>query len=250
MHPIIVFEDQDILVVDKPAGMVVNRADTTKNIFTLQEWVEQRTENGKQMTDSGEQQKAELSEFEKRGGIVHRLDKETSGLIVVAKNEEAFVKLKNQFKERDVKKTYIALVHGEVKPSVGEINAPVGRLPWNRTRFGVLAEGREARSRYKVLSIKYKVWDKDVSEPLSLVEVYPQSGRTHQIRVHMKHIGHPVFADELYVGRKQSKKDRKLLSRQFLHASKLTLNHPSTGESITFESDLPIELQQFLGTLI
>lgn len=241
--PTIIFEDDDILVVDKPAGMVVNRADTTKNMITLQEWAE-----GKLRVERGEMRNDELSEFEKRGGIVHRLDKETSGVIVVAKNEESFINLQAQFKGRNVNKTYLALVHGELKPEESEINVPIGRLPWNRTRFGVLAEGREAMSKYKVLSIKYLVTDK-VSEPLSLVEVYPATGRTHQIRVHMRHVGHPVFADELYAGRKVSKRDRKILPRHFLHASRIVLNHPSTRQDMTFESPLPPDLKQFTEKL-
>src|SRR4029079_7235730 len=182
------------------------------------------------------------------GGVVHRLDKETSGLMILAKNEKSFIALQAQFKGRDVKKTYTTLVHGELKPDEGEVNAPIGRLPWNRTRFGILAEGREASSKYKVLSIKYLEQNK-TKEALSLVEVYPQTGRTHQIRVHMKHIGHPVFADELYAGRKVSKSDRKLLGRHCLHASNIIFNHPTTGETLTFESELPTDLQDLLDKL-
>lgn len=263
-QPEIISEDKDILVINKPAGMVVNTADTTKNMVTLQQWAEGKIDesfrgdetrigNGSRLTstsnDTGGANENRISEFVRRGGVVHRLDKETSGVLVLAKNEESFVNLQAQFKNRLVKKTYIALCHGIIKPEEGEINAPVGRLPWNRTRFGVLVEGREASSKYKVLSVKYFEWDK-VREPLSLVEVFPQTGRTHQIRVHMRHIGHPIFSDELYAGRKISKRDRKLLPRHFLHASELSLNHPKTGESMTFKSDLPEDLKNFLNTLI
>ncbi len=236
-EPRIIFEDEDMLIIDKPAGMVVNKADTTKNMMTVQDWIQRKF----RISNGG-------SEFEKRGGIVHRLDKETSGILVIAKNEQAFANLQEQFKSRNVKKTYITLVHGELKPEVGEINVPIGRLPWNRTRFGVLADGREASSKYKVLGIKYLVLDK-VREPLSLVEVYPQTGRTHQIRVHMRHVGHPIFADELYAGRKVSKRDRKLLPHHFLHASKIAFDHPRTGEKVEFESKLLPDLQEFLQGL-
>lgn len=197
------------------------------------------------------------SEFYKRGGVVHRLDKETSGILIIAKNEESFVNLQRQFKQGQVKKTYIALCHGEIKPSEGEINIPIGRLPWNRIRFGVLPQGREAASKYKVLSIKYLprtdavrgLVSNNQREPLSLVEVYPATGRTHQIRVHMQYIGHPIFADELYAGRKISRRDRKLLPRHFLHASKIRFTHPRTGEDIEFDSPLPEDLQGFLNIL-
>ncbi len=241
--PQILFEDQDLLLIDKPAGMIVNKADTTRNMLTVQEWAEKflNIKIGKIIN--------EMSEFEKRGGVVHRLDKETSGVLVLAKNESAFVNLQAQFKGRNVKKTYIALCHGKIVPEEGQINVPIGRLPWNRTRFGFLTEGREASTHYKVVSVKKLELDKK-SELLSLVEVYPQTGRTHQIRVHMRYIGHPIFADELYAGRKNAKRDRKLLPRHFLHAIKITFTHPSSGEVLTFESLLPPDLSDFLATLL
>ncbi len=237
----ILYEDQDLIAIDKPAGLVVNRADTTMNQPTVQEWAEEILNIKNKIAN-----REEGSEFVKRGGVVHRLDKETSGVLIIAKNEESFANLQKQFKEGRVKKTYIALCHGEIKPSEGEINVPIGRLPWNRMRFGVLPQGREARSQYRVLSIQYLVSGK-VREALSLVEVYPQTGRTHQIRVHMQYIGHPVFADELYAGRKVSKRDRKILPRHFLHASKISFTHPKTGQSVAFESPLPPELVNFLS---
>ena len=260
LEPNILFEDRDILVIDKPAGFVTNRADTTINQPTVQEWAEEILNIKYKRAN-----RQVRSEFERRGGIVHRLDKETSGGLIIAKNEERFIKLQKQFKEGRVEKTYIALCHGEIKPSTGEINIPIGRLPWNRMRFGVLPQGREARSKYKVSSpadsfrsgsrtneicrdIKYYVSGKE-REPLSLVEVYPETGRTHQIRVHMQYIGHPIFADELYAGRKISKRDRKLLPRHFLHASKISFTHPKTGKTVEFESPLPSDLKEFLNAL-
>ena len=258
MKPNILHEDSDILVIEKPAGLIVNKAATTVNQPTVQEWVGLRSGSGedrRRPAASGSETAVEGagvengdSEFEKRGGIVHRLDKETSGLLIIAKNQESFENLQRQFKEGRVKKTYIALCHGEIKPTEGEINIPIGRLPWNRTRFGVLPQGREAVSKYQVSSIKYQV-SEGVREPLSLVEVYPETGRTHQIRVHMQYIGHPVFADELYAGRKVSKRDRKLLPRHFLHASKISFVHPKQSQSVEFESALPIDLQRFIDTL-
>lgn len=228
-EPKIIFEDEDILVLDKPAGLTVNRSETTKD-NTLQDFLDYKYKNPN-----------DNSEFSQRSGIVHRLDKETSGILVVAKNSESFEKLKNQFKERNTKKTYEALVHGNLKTTEGEINAPVGRLPWNRMRFGVLAGGREAVTRYRVIK-QLTIND----EELTLLELEPHTGRTHQIRVHLKHIGHPVFGDPLYGGRKVSKNDRKILQRVFLHAKKLEFNHPNTGERLSFESELPKELKNLI----
>src|SRR3989304_1938006 len=252
LTPDVLFEDSDILVIEKPAGFIVNRADTTVNQPTVQEWAEEILNIKYKRAN-----RKEGSEFVKRGGVVHRLDKETSGILIIAKNEESFENLQRQFKESRVKKTYIALCHGEIKPPEGEVKIPIGRLPWNRMRFGVLPQGREARSKYRVLSIKYLPRTDAVRglvsngerEPLSLVEVYPETGRTHQIRVHMQYIGHPVFADELYAGRKVSKRDRKLLPRHFLHASKISFIHPKTGRSMEFESTLPTDLENFLSSL-
>ena len=166
--------------------------------------------------------------------------------MILAKNEESFTNLQSQFKNGLVNKIYITLVHGEVSPQAGEIKAPVGRLPWNRMKFGILPGGRESETKYKVLSIMHYV-SKARREQLSLVEVYPKTGRTHQIRIHMRHIGHPVFADALYAGRKISRDDRKLLHRHFLHASKISFYHPRTKKIVSFKSDLAQDLAELLS---
>ncbi|MBI2613305.1 MAG: RluA family pseudouridine synthase [Candidatus Levybacteria bacterium] len=240
METKVIFEDEDLLVLDKPSGMIVNKADTTKDHVTVQDWVEKRFKIEDLRIKNNDE-----SDFYKRSGIVHRLDKETSGILLVAKTLEAFINLQAQFKERKVQKTYIALAHGEIEPAEGEISVSVGRLPWNRKRFGVIAEGRESTTEYKVLSIKYYVSGKE-REPLSLVELKPKTGRTHQIRVHLQYIKHPIFADPLYAGRKTSKRDRKLLPRIFLHASKISFSHPAASEMMSFESPLPEDLNNFL----
>ena len=232
----IIFEDQDLLVLDKPSGVTVNRSDTTLNETTVQDYAETIFKL------NGEDRE---SEFYKRSGIVHRLDKDTSGVLLIAKNQGAFENLQRQFKEREVSKTYLALVHGIPKPSFGEISTPLGRLPWNRKRFGVLAGGREASTKYEVMAIKYYV-SKGRKEPLSLLRVMPRTGRTHQIRVHLKSLGHPIFADELYAGRKVSRDDRRKLSRIFLHAAKISIRHPKTNQEVSFESKLPEDLKHFL----
>lgn len=225
----ILYEDEDILVLDKPAGITVNKSDTTKGDYTVQDFVEEKW----QMTN-------DESDFYKRAGIVHRIDKETSGVLLVAKNLKAFENLQLQFKERRVKKTYVALVHGRVLPAEGEIKVPVGRLPWNRKRFGVLAGGKEATTKYKVIN---------QMKDFTLLELTPESGRTHQIRVHLKYIGHPIFADYLYAGRKTSRNDRKILDRVFLHAQKISFFHPKTNKIMAFESPLPFELTNVLRSI-
>lgn len=216
----ILYEDEDILVVNKPAGLTVNKSETTKG-DTLQDFLEKN-----------------YSFDVERSGIVHRIDKETSGLLLIAKNIQSFENLQAQFKERKVKKTYIALVHGEMKGD-GEVRVPVGRLPWNRKRFGVLAGGRDAVTRYRVIS--------NLPEDMSLLELYPETGRTHQIRVHLKYINHPIFGDEFYAGRKTARSDRKILSRLFLHASKISFTHPKTGKKMSLKSKLPQELLKIVS---
>ena len=253
MEPKIIFEDEDILVLDKPAGMIVNRSDTTRDEVTLQDWVEKYLKIPRpkpQTAPLSEVSYAEQSklDFVNRSGIVHRLDKETSGIILVAKNSATFTNLQAQFRERKVQKNYLALSHGEISPKEGEVNVSVGRLPWNRKRFGVLSGGRESVTEYKVLEVKHMSFGKD-NESLSLVELYPKSGRTHQIRVHLQYIKHPIFADPLYAGRKTSKRDRKILPRIFLHASRISFFHPKTNQLLTFEAQIPQELTSFLATL-
>ncbi len=243
MDPTILYQDDTLLIINKPAGITVNRSDTTPHEKTVQDWVEEKFPVLNFSNDTDKE-----SDFQQRSGIVHRIDKETSGILVACKTPEAFVALQKQFKERVVKKNYLALVHGTVEPQVGEINVPVGRLPWNRMRFGVVAGGREAMTRYKVVDVKYLVLGRE-SEVLTLLELYPETGRTHQIRVHLKHINRPIFSDLLYAGRKTMKQDRKLLPRMFLHAAKIQLQHPGTGEMVSFTSPLAPELDQFLRSL-
>ncbi len=254
MTPKILFEDDFILVIDKPSGMIVNRANTTVGVATIQDWLESKFSifnfqfsNKSQIKNSNDQNSFEFRnsdfEFSSRAGIVHRLDKETSGILVVAKTPDAFLELQRQFKERQVKKTYIALAHGKVAPKEGVISVPVGRLPWNRKRFGVVAGGRDSLTKYKVIQ-NYTLY----ATPYTLVELYPETGRTHQIRVHLKHIGYPIFGDELYAGRKTARDDRKKLSRVFLHAAKISFFHPQTKGLFAFRSPLPEELAKIISS--
>lgn len=240
--PEILFRDDDILIVSKPAGMIVNNADTSRKVYTLQDWIVDSLKLKVQSSNSSEE-----SEFFKRGGIVHRLDKETSGVLIVACTEESFNNLQAQFKEHKINKTYITLCHGKLVER-GEINVPIGRLPWNRMRFGVLPQGREAYTKFRVLKHLGLKTGKN-SEVLSLAEVYPQTGRTHQIRVHFQYAGFPIFADARYAGRKIYSRDKKYLNRHFLHASEITFSHPKSNEKMTVTAPLPPELVDFLAKL-
>ena len=232
----IIYEDEDLLVLDKPSGITVNKADTTKGEFTVQDYLEEKFKNNSAYLTADKE-----SDFYKRAGFVHRIDKETSGILVVAKNPLSFENLQLQFKDRNVSKTYVALAHGHVDSSRGEISVPVGRLPWNRKRFGVLAGGKEATTLYKILE--------RFEKPFTLLELNPKTGRTHQIRVHLKYFNHPIFGDSLYAGRKTSRDDRKTLERFFLHAKKIFFSHPKTGDRVEFESPLPTELENVLSIL-
>ncbi|QQG47289.1 MAG: RluA family pseudouridine synthase [Candidatus Woesebacteria bacterium] len=221
----IIFENDDILVLNKPAGVVVNDSESTGR-ETLQSII----------SKSFSFETSRLRDF--RSGIVHRLDKETSGVILVAKSKAFFEKLQKEFFDRKVEKRYIALVHGELAENEGVINKPIGRLPKNRRKFGIIEEGREAETHYKVL----KVYLKD-GEKLSLVELTPKTGRTHQIRVHLKSLGHPIVSDPLYVGRKTLRSDKKWCPRLFLHATELKI----FGN--TYKSNLSDDLEKVLQSL-
>lgn len=221
----IIYEDDDLVVIDKPAGLVVNRSDSA-NRDTLQSWIEAEYRFPK----------VGNSDFFKRAGIVHRLDKDTSGLIIIAKNDESFKLLQQQFFQRIVSKKYQTLVHGKI-PQAGSINAPVGRLPWNRRKFGVIPDGRTAETNYKVVSYyKFK------NNLYSLLLVTPITGRTHQIRIHLKYLGFPVVGDILYNGKKFIEEDRVFTNRIFLHACYLHFQIPGSYKWLELKSDLPENL--------
>jgi 23S rRNA pseudouridine1911/1915/1917 synthase len=230
--PKIIFEDSDFFVLEKPSGWITNDADTTTDQPVIQKWVRDNFTYPLK------------GNREARDGIVHRLDKETSGILLVAKTKTAFEALQMQFKTRIVSKTYTALTHGRVLQD-GLINEPVGRLPWRRDRFGVLSGGREAITKYEV--IEYRV--NSDNQEFTLLKLEPKTGRTHQIRIHLKHLGFPIVADEFYAGRKTARNDRKWCSRLFLHAGGITFMHPKTQKKIEFESYLPLDLREALAKL-
>lgn len=232
MEPKVIYENTEYFVVSKPAGWITNEADTTTNQPVLQKWA--RTTLDYPLNNNREL----------RNGIVHRLDKETSGLLLIAKTEGVFWALQREFKEREVEKTYVCLVHGKLASEKGEVNAPVGRLPWRRDRFGVLPGGRDALTLYEV-----KAHYSNQEGSYSLVECKPKTGRTHQIRIHMKHLGNPIVADDFYAGRKTARNDRKWCPRLFLHAKEISFNHPGSGERVTYSQDLPEDLQKVVNNL-
>ena len=255
----IVFEDDDLAVVNKPAGMMVHAGagstDDARNRGTL---VNALLHHFQQLSSHG---------GELRPGIVHRLDKQTSGLLLVAKHDKAHAKLSDMFSRRQVRKTYIALVHGAVAAESGTVNAAISRDAIRRTRMTTRRDdGRIAISHYRVL--------RRIESPFgrfTLVSVRIETGRTHQIRVHMASLGHPVVGDTLYgapalihvapeTGRSHTPRRRApaanaqaeptlQLERNFLHAAELALSHPVTGAPLAFKAPLPAELELFLQQL-
>jgi 23S rRNA pseudouridine1911/1915/1917 synthase len=232
MEPKIIYQDGELLVLDKPGGWVVNAADTTGKTPVIQSWLDKNFDYPL------------IRKKDYRSGIVHRLDKETSGLLLVAKTPSSFKYLQLQFKSRLVEKTYKALLHGKLTPEKGVIRAPIGRLPWNRERFGVYPGGRQAETSYGVENY----FAKD-GQYFSLTNFKPKTGRTHQIRVHAKYLGHAIVSDPFYAGRKTSKIDRLWCPRLFLHAAAISFKHPIKGSSLKFECDLPEELKDVLSNL-
>ncbi len=229
----IVFEDDYLLVVDKPIGVAVNRSENEKR-ETLQDWADDK------IKDQRSKIKDQENDFYRRAGIVHRLDKDTSGLLIIAKNPSVFLKLQQLFALHEVDKKYYALVHGKVTSRDGEINLPVGRLPWNRRKFGVIPEGRTAVTRYKVL---------EHYEEYSFLDINPLTGRTHQIRIHFKSLGHSLVGDRLYAGNKVYEKDMSFCERLFLQAYFLSFIHPETGKKVEYKIELDRELRKVLSKL-
>ena len=305
----IIFEDSDILIIDKPAGLVVNRSNS--QVETLQDLVEEylKISNFKLLSKDSFSSKKPISndfaeragivhridptsprlrgaskllvegqmpnvadEFIQRAGIVHRIDKETSGLILAAKNEKSFEKLQAQFAQREIEKEYLCLCHGVIGEDGGEITGTIGRL--GSGKFGVLEGAREAVTKYQVISNfkfpfglaqggqisnfnnllygfgkKLKAFFEKEVRGYSYLQVFPKTGRTHQIRVHLKSISHPVVSDPLYLGRRLAKFDAKFCPRLFLHAHRIKFFHPRDEREVEFTSPLPADLQKVLEQL-
>lgn len=218
----ILYEDDYILVINKPAGLVVHPSaghtrDTLVNAL-LYKYPDMATLDPE------------------RPGIVHRLDMDTSGVIVVARSNDALNSLQQQFKDRTVHKVYLALVHGRPSTPTGVIDAPIRRHPQHRQRMAAMTSGKPARTRFSILK---------ATDSYSLLELILETGRTHQIRVHMAWLGFPVVGDNTY-GRRKSKHT----SRQVLHAAKLEIDHPVSSQRMTFEAPLPSDFSEILTTLM
>jgi 23S rRNA pseudouridine1911/1915/1917 synthase len=236
-QPQIIYQDQEILIINKPYGLVVNRAESVKQ-KTLQDWVE------KKFDFINPQKNTKSLDFIKRSGIVHRLDKDTSGAMVIAKNIKCFKHMQQQFQQRQVEKKYLALAHGKLEPKSGDIKMPLARQLKNRKKFAVRLSGRQAITYYQVKKYLHKDGEK-----FSLVKLQPKTGRTHQLRVHLKHLGHPIVSDPIYLGKKRQKQDELWCPRLFLHAQCLKFQHPELNKKLEFEAELEITLKHCLSLL-
>lgn len=218
----ILYDDDDVIVIDKPKGMVVHPANGNYTGTLVNAIMSKFGDN--------------LSGINGviRPGIVHRIDKDTSGVLVIAKNDKAHLKLAEQLKEHSMTRVYVAVVRGKLKEKVGTIDAPIGRNPKDRKKMGVVANGKRAVTHYKVI--------KELDD-CSVIEVRLETGRTHQIRVHMSYIGHPLLGDSVY----SNGKNKYGFVGQALHAKILGFIHPSTGEYMEFSSNLPEEFEKLLA---
>ncbi len=236
----IVYEDADLLVVDKPAGLVVHPAPGQPDGTLVNALL---AHCGDSLSGVG---------GVKRPGIVHRLDKDTSGLIVVAKNDAAHQSLSAQFADRSIDRSYRALVWGVPMPPSGRVEGNIGRHPRDRKKMAVVAppRGKPATTNYRLIQ--------RFGDAASLIECKLESGRTHQIRVHMTHIGHPIIGDPVYGRRTPARKNALseeaarltgILNRQALHAAVIGFEHPKTGERLNFSSELPRDMKRIVSVL-
>ncbi len=222
----VVYEDRDLLVIDKPRGMVVHPAPGHQEGTLVNALLHHCTD----LSGIG---------GVARPGIVHRLDKDTTGLLIVAKNDFTHQALAGQLKERCLRREYLALVHGLLTPLSGRINAPIGRHPVHRKKMAVIPGGREAISCYRVLATVHR---------FSLLQVSLESGRTHQVRVHMAFLGHPVVGDPVY-GRSTAVTPPPLSQGQALHARRIAFIHPRTKRPMEFTAPLPRDFREGLRYL-
>ncbi len=263
--PEILYEDEQILVLNKPANLVVDKSETQQE-GTVEEWLSNRHAELVSASSDETLKQVQGDNTLDRMGIVHRLDKDTSGLLLVAKTKEALENLQSQFQDRIVKKEYLALVHGTIEKG-GVVEGGIGRNPGNREKFTVLEDGKEASTEYQpVENFQFSIsnfqsifnelnknqtrrMERSEYGKFTLVRCKPRTGRTHQIRVHLKYIGFPIVADEKYAGRKTYRLDKRWCPRQFLHAAKIGFKHPGSGEWVEFESPLPEDLTEALNML-
>jgi 23S rRNA pseudouridine1911/1915/1917 synthase len=269
----VIFEDKDIVVLSKPAGMVTNSAATVKE-ESLQSWFAKNypqdfPEDWEEMipSDFSDEYGTPEEIYEQRHGMVHRLDKNTSGVMIFARHPGSLVNLLSQFRLRKTQKEYLALVHGRFGVPEGNILAPLARARVDRKKFAVDINGRQAETKYEVADVfsgfiddSFSSFSEDnkklmkqaqrfYNQGFSLVRCWPKTGRTHQIRVHMAHENHPLVGDVIYLGKKRSKVDPLWCERHFLHAESLEFDHPRTGERTKFSAELPADLKKVVSLL-
>ncbi|PIR59280.1 MAG: hypothetical protein COU69_00765 [Candidatus Pacebacteria bacterium CG10_big_fil_rev_8_21_14_0_10_56_10] len=293
----IIYQDDDLLVINKPAGMVVNRAELAPSP-TVQDWAEERlglvavdrtnrrADRTTQITPTSQfsppppnhpditlppefdpQYGTPEEIFRQRGGLVHRLDKDTSGALVIAKHPTALAQLLADFKQRRVIKTYTCLVHGRLSTSQEVISLPIGRSSVDPTKFTVRPDGRPAVTAYRLeryltgldpTALAAALPDQAVRtltaqarsyQGFSLVTCWPKTGRTHQVRVHLAHRGHPLVGDKTYAGKKRRRLDKLWCPRQFLHASRIELPHPRGRQPLVVQVQLADDLEHSLKLL-
>jgi 23S rRNA pseudouridine1911/1915/1917 synthase len=281
VEPEILYEDDDLAIIHKPAGVVTNQAETVREATIQSWWTDRlRAEVGKGSrqkitkwqelipTDYLHQYGTPVEVFAQRGGIVHRLDKETSGVLLLAKNPGVLAALLKAFRTREVQKAYLCLLHGTFKVKADTLMLPLGRDPRVRTKFTVAADGRAAETQYEVhrefVGLLPEAIERIATESgvrqarkklaqtyqgFSLVKCWPKTGRTHQLRVHFHHLKHPIVADETYLGNKRYALDELWCPRLFLHAIEIAFTHPRSGKKMTYTADLPAALTQVLGNL-
>ncbi len=229
----ILFEDDAVVVFNKPSGVVVNRSDTTVS-GTVQDFLEKHIFSSSGLEGT--------SEFAQRSGIVHRLDKDTSGVLLAAKTEQAFELLKDQFKTRAVEKKYIALVSGHVHDDKLTVKAPIARNPKNRMSMAVIKKGKFALTEFEVIL-------RDFYEGVyySVLIVKPLTGRMHQIRVHLAALNHPVLCDPIYMTRKTYEESKTKFGRLMLHSYELKFVHPQSGADTTISAPIPEEMKKLMA---
>lgn len=236
MNISVIYEDENILAVNKPAGIAVHPDGRTKE-YTLSDWV---AEHYPSVRGVGESIKLTHGGEIPKHGIVHRLDRDTSGVMIIAKNQEAFLFFKKQFQEREIEKTYRAIVYGRVQEKKGVIDKPIGK---SRSDFRQWSAEKGARGLLREATTEYKLLKS--TKDFSYLSLHPKTGRTHQIRVHLRSIGHPVLCDKLYA------KNRPCvggLARMALHAFSISINTP-TGASITIEAPVSEDFEGALAEL-
>lgn len=247
-HVTILYEDDYLIAIDKTYGMSVAPSESDKDV-TVAEIITKQ-----------------IGIPLERAGIIHRLDKDTSGVLLIAKTQQMLELMQNKFKDRQVHKTYTALVHGYFEEDKGIVRAPIARNPQNREKFGVFEGGRESETFFEVdrslslpfekienvlggMTKKEKIFYESEATKYTVLKLFPKTGRTHQIRVHMKYIHHPIVGDEVYTGKKLYRFDNRWCNRQFLHASKIEFDHPITRDNLLIEAPLAADLVEALGYL-